>query len=682
MMIKKINIKNKKNMYTLIAIGVVIILLGSVLLYSLISILEVEEKIEDLEPTVPITRLITKTYAELEEEGLLEYIDIVDDSISPLAPQAIFFEVKRIRHRGFYDIITGGRMLAWRQKPQFYYTLTIDDFKTYNSKDIYAPSGYEEVFFTDWDTMFQETRRVQGAMYEEQETSDLTFTIFQRERIGIFGLRTVDREMEQMHLTYCYRTGRWTGDNYFGHPDGYGNYVGEKFEIWFDVSQSSYALDGIPYWTKVNILGLDPLIDYSDRDLDGDGIPVLWEWKWGYDPFTWDDHANLDPDIDGLNNLEEYKMHKYFANPFKPDIYIEADGMKKSGLFGSDFRGTDHIFYDESVYIVTELFSRQGINLYIDNGWPGTPPNAGGELLDHVISVCQDSGIQLRYYEHHFPDERKGIFRYFIVSDGGGHAYPSRLNRVDTMVVGTNLRGVLLHRNAFTPRTRILTFTSLVMHELGHTLGLLPWSFQGVDNYTIFGEARDGNPLNALRARRDYVRVWGGYESSMNYLYAMTADNIDYSDGSNGPPYDQNDWHHIYLPYFKLEADAIEEPRMYYDENFNPLPAVDVMQNFVDSPMDLDIPPISSRGYTFDENLTLAYLDELKELIYVSTPRFDISVYVDENTADKSNRNVRVYAKPDLGPTHYSEWSLIAEGYYYDSELVIAHGIWNPPIEL
>lgn len=55
-------------------------------------------------------------------------------------------------------------------------------------------------------------------------------------------------------------------------------------------------------------------------------------------------------------------------------------------------------------------------------------------------------------------------------------------------------------------------------------------------------------------------------------------------------------------------------------------------------------------------------------------------MYVNEHRSDESERNVRVYAKPDLGPTYYSEWSLIGEGYYHDSELIIAHGLWTGPV--
>ncbi len=658
----KINFKDKK---IIITIAVVLLLIMSAFTYILITSItkKKQESDKDTKSQPQIIQMMTKTYQELSREGLLEKIEIIDDEISPLAPQALFFEVNRIRHRGLNDIIMN-RGTEWKQQPQFYYTLKIDDF-THYSKDVYAPTGYEEILFQGWDTMFEETRRVQSPE-KGQETSDITLTIIERQNTGLFGRKTREIEQEEIQLTYCYRTGRWTGDNYFGHSDGYGHYVGEKFEVWFDIGQTCYARDGIPYWTKVNILGLDPLIDYSGEDLDKDGIPVEWEWKWGYDPFTYDDHEYLDPDIDGLNNLQEYKLRKYFADPLKPDMYVEADGMKKGGFFD-----WDHKIYDETIQIITEQFVQHGINVYVDNGWPGTPNNAGGEMLDHVITIDQDSGMQNRFYKHHFPDDRKGLFRYLIICDGGGHSYPSESNRVDTQIVGTNLRLVLLTRRAFTKRQQILSTTSLVMHELGHSLGLSLWTFEGVDNYTIYPEK--GGILNAIRARNKYAEKWGDYESSMNYLYAGDSEIVGYSDGSNGEPYDQDDWSRLYLPYFKLEADALEDPTLYFDDNFEELPGIEVMIRAQKLPEDLNIPPISSKDMVYDEELTNNYKEDLSEIVQLRNADYDLRIYVD-NTSSK-NHFVKVYAKPDLGQTHYSEWSLVAEGSLKDNELVINHSL-------
>ena len=118
--------------------------------------------------------------------------------------------------------------------------------------------------------------------------------------------------------------------------------LGETFEIWFNIYQIDNDGDFIPYWTEVNVLGTDPTVDDSKLDPDGDGAPTDWEWKWGFDPFTWDDHNNLDPDLDGIDNLEEYQMAKWFADPFIQNIYYEVDYMGKGG-----FNDPPHYFFEE-----------------------------------------------------------------------------------------------------------------------------------------------------------------------------------------------------------------------------------------------------------------------------------------------------------------------------------------------
>ena len=59
------------------------------------------------------------------------------------------------------------------------------------------------------------------------------------------------------------------------------------------------------------------------NDTDGDGAPDWWEIKWGYNPNVWEDHAHLDPDGDGLSNLEECYMDQDGASPFHKDVFLE-----------------------------------------------------------------------------------------------------------------------------------------------------------------------------------------------------------------------------------------------------------------------------------------------------------------------------------------------------------------------
>ena len=470
---------------------------------------------------------------------------VIDDQISPGGDQALLVEINRIRYRGIIDaMLNSGPRVP--NPPSFYYSVTRNG-DTFVSKDVHAAGGASnEQLFTTWDTMCQENR-IQEDIAEEQATVDVSISIWQRIPSGILGHKYNDIKKETINVVYDFRTGRWAGDDYFLDKDGYGHYVGDTFEVWFFVYQTDVDGDRIPYWTEVNVLHTNPLVDDSKNDPDHDGLPTSYEWYWKYDPFSWDDHANLDPDLDGLSNLEEYQMRKFFADPYHQDIYLEVDDMAGEGFFDPP-----HVLYEESAQIMIERFAEHGISLYIDQGWPGhDPPNGGGEILPHYDTISQDSGIMLQFYRHNFADERKGIFRYMIVAHNAGFAIPSELNHYDTLVIDSSPYKLYFKRSAFTPRTQRIVLAAAAMHELGHSLGISPWTFGGNDNITF---------TKGRQQKQEYVKTWGNYHSVMNYYYIWNKKLADYSDGSNGPPYDQNDWESFYLPYFKIDANAVEDP--------------------------------------------------------------------------------------------------------------------------
>jgi hypothetical protein len=643
------NLLQTKNKPFLLTIIVVLILIVSGLTIFVYSSVEKIEEAAVIEAKTPLTPLLTKTHSQLENDGWLETIDIVDDRISPLVSQGIIVQINRIRHRGIIDeLLTFG--LSWRSQPVFYLELVIDE-KDYSSRKMYGhhDPNYEFLFNT-WDTLFEHQNRFQKDVPQEQETSDVTIKVIERVSVGLLGLRSQDIVREEIKLKYCYRTGRWTGDNYFGHNDGYGRYRGETFEVQFEIYQTNYAQDGIPYWAKVNILNLDPYLDYSNKDLDTDGIPTSWEWTWGYDPFTWDDHHNLDPSIDGITNYQKFLIEKYFADPFSQDIYIEADQTERKNIFFKD-----SVLYDESAQAIIERFAQKGINVYIDNGWPGTPINAGGEMLPYMEIIDQDSGVLLHYYNHHFPDERKGIFRYLVIANLAGFAIPNTYNNYDAMTVFSNPRKMMTTASSFTPRTHRIVQGAAIMHELGHTLGITPWTIEGCDNFS-FALGR--------KEKQEYVSTWGNYRSVMNYLHIYDKDLLDYSDGSNGQPYDQNDWEYLYLPFYKIESNVIEDPYL-------ELPGTDRM-------VDLDVLPHTEtlEGWHYDKNLTNNYRSFWDSQCHAVNVHCDYRVYVstDHNTVDHTNqRTVRIYAKPDVEPT-YALWVLIAEATIYDNDILICNG--------
>jgi hypothetical protein len=643
--VSKVQKLNKRNLLIIITVIVAACLvLSSIYVYTTFFAEKKQPKKEIVvTPKIYTTQVMTKTYEELKNEGLLEHMNITDNRISPLENQGLILEVKRIRHRGLLDLMLKPGT-AWRNKPLFYFISNMDGYE-YISKDVSAAGGAEsEILFNTWDTIFQESKIMRDAQ-EEQETSEVTLTIMERKKVGLLGLRTQDIERETIHLIYDYRTGRWTGDDHFKDEDGYGHYVGEYFEVWFDLYQTDLDGDGIPYWVEVNVLHTDPQVDDSHLDPDGDGIPTTWEWRWGYDPHMWDDHVNLDPDIDGLQNIEEYKLAKWFADPFRQDIYVEADGMEKGG-----FLDPPHVFWKESQEIVIERFCQHGINVYIDDGWPGGPVNGGGELVPHYETISQDSGMMLQFYNNHFPDERKGIFRYLLVAHNSGFCHPSKFNRYDTLTIDSSPYKLYLRRGAFTPRTQRIVLASAAMHELGHSMGITPWTIGGCDNIS-FAESKE--------AKQRYLETWGNYRSVMNYYYIFNKKIVDYSDGNNGPPYDQNDWEHLYLPTFEIEANVIEEAGF-------EAPGVD---KIVTEKLEVKL-----AGWDYSENLTKQYIKSIGDWSPIEPIKCDWRVYIKtDKKASPSDRNLRIYARPvykaDAVPyvPTYSEWSLIKEG-YIDSE--------------
>lgn len=559
---------------------------------------------------------------------------ILDNRISPLVNQGLIVEVNRIRNRGLLDVImkVGNN---WRNKPIFYVVTIIDGLKY---------SSYEEngLTFNTWDSIFQDFRIIRD-VEEEQEKSTIKINIIEKEKKGF--LRIKETLKEKINLIYDYRTGRWDGDDFFNDNDGYGHYVGKYYELWFDIYQTDYNHDKIPYWTEVNLLNVSPYEDNSKLDPDNDGIPTAWEWKWGYNPNIWDDHANLDPDIDGLTNIEEYHNAKWFANPFHQDIYIEVDRMEKGGIFDPN-----HVFYKESQEIIIERYCSHGINLYIDDGWPDGPVNGGGELLPYVNKISWDSGSILQFYNHYFSEERKGIFRYMVICHSGGliDAWSGNtiFNKFDTILYANSLKMTYIFERAFTPRTQRLAMASAILHELGHTLGIAPYTIEGNDNISFLIDPKTIGQL--IKKFKNYINEWGNYKSVMNYLYIFNKNLVDYSEGINGYN-DQNDWEKFYLPFFKIENNIICEP------GIQP-PAIDKVVNKNVS--------LVIEGWNYSEDLTKLYIDGNNDFSPVDPIKCNWMIYIKtKNVSYYSDRDVRIYAQP-LVPI--SGWSLIEEGYLKD----------------
>ena len=482
-----------------------------------------------------ISGFSTIYYFYIESENNKVISETVDgqtfnDTISPIGTQqAVTIEIRRIHKKGIENEFkkVGN---AWKKKPIFHFVAIIDGAE-WTGKDI-----------TDWDTGYIGWEAAKFVNDEQGESSIEIQIIETKKRI----IRTIDTAVESFSIEYDFRTGRWSGDDYFNDSDGYGHYNGENYEIWFYIHQLDVDGDDIPFWVENNT---NPYYDDSKSDPDQDGIPTTWEWKWGYDPFTFDNHSILDPDLDGIENIEEYKMEKWCSNPFYKDIFIEVDFMKKKpGILTRD-----HILFKESQWMVVDKFSEHDISLHIDDGWPGGPTNGGGEYLDYYPDrIDPTDGIGSEYYKYHFPEERHGIFRYIFIQSGNiGWNLPQTyqwLSDVISLPFDNEWFLKAFVPPALTPKLQRMALAVVFMHELGHSLGLTQEYSAGIDNASQVGR----NQLPFFKKLAEAIRAnqyWDNYESVMSY-YKFSRYLIDYSDGSHGE-HDSDDWGHIDLTYFE-----------------------------------------------------------------------------------------------------------------------------------
>jgi len=319
-----------------------------------------------------------------------------------------------------------------------------------------------------------------------------------------------------VELTYNIKTGHWTGDDALSDASGYGRLCGcddgtiyqndRDCEIWFNIFQNDYDDDGIPYWTEVNDYATDPEVK-NDGDPDGDTIPVEWEYKWGYNPFSPENHEKLDSDGDSLNNTEEYLTSAWFSDPFRKDVFVEMDKM-------DDGPNGEKVYFPAiAEELITTAFNRQNIVFHLDMGDMG-----GYETypFDAETSYRELRDIYDDYFLHGDQSNwRRGVFHYGIVtySVDGPPGYMFRSNAYQVSSSGMEEKADIARFQ------RDIVYASNYMHELGHTFAFNP----------IPGH-NDGSKYPWQPG------YWTNrpYKSCMNYGWVYQI--VDYSDGSRAEP--------------------------------------------------------------------------------------------------------------------------------------------------
>jgi len=268
-------------------------------------------------------------------------------------------------------------------------------------------------------------------------------------------------------------------------------------------------------------------ITFDGQDTDGDGIPDWWENKWGYRYDLKENHATLDPDMDGLNNREECYTDSYGSNPFYKDIFIEVDWLKDTSNEAST------IISDEYIAQAKDIFKDHQIHLHIDTG----NLDGGEEIpVSSTSSFADLRDLYWRYFLHHDLDNpRKGIFHYMIVMNENPQTYEGFV-----FIGWDHLDGMSLciksMQDHYEKRDRSELIIYGIIHELGHQLGLLIDDFGGIDNIG------SSNPFSM------HFLKFLEYKSVMNYQKYLRI--LSYSDGTNGKN-DFDDWKNLDFSFFK-----------------------------------------------------------------------------------------------------------------------------------
>ena len=261
-------------------------------------------------------------------------------------------------------------------------------------------------------------------------------------------------------------------------------------------------------------------------DTDTDGAPDWWELKYAYDPLSWDDHVNLDPDHDGLTNVEECYTDHWGSHPFQQDIFVEIDWIAPEHPSNPSNKPSH-----EHIGRLISIFENQNITLHVDTGGL-----SGGEEIPYQsnFSFADLRDLYWKYFLHNdVNNPRKGIFHYGLVCDYGPDVnFPFiGWDQFDSFLVSAQW---LQDKFPFYCRQRLIV--GATVHQLGSTLGLLADTHGGNDN---------------LGATIPFTIQWlqyRNYKSCMNYYYKYKL--FSYSDGSHGWG-DYNDWIALDFSFFK-----------------------------------------------------------------------------------------------------------------------------------
>jgi len=133
----------------------------------------------------------------------------------------------------------------------------------------------------------------------------------------------------------------------------------------------------------------------------------------------------------------------------------------------------------------------------------------------------------------------------------------------------------------------------------------------------------------------------------MNYKYVYDHDFLDFSDGDNGAPYDQEDWKHIFVADFQYNNPQVEEI-FFEPPSFDTIVYGETEEGVT--------------GYTYDEKLTEAWKDKMRDYTPVDPIPANWIVFKINSDYKKENpeaKQVKILVQPDLS---FVGWAEYAEG--------------------
>jgi len=267
-------------------------------------------------------------------------------------------------------------------------------------------------------------------------------------------------------------------------------------------------------------------IQLTGEDNDYDDVPDWWEEKWGYMTDDWDDHYHMDPDNDGLNNVEECYTDMYNSNPYQKDIFLEIDWVEKKQPLSQSNKPPNYL-----INKLIDVFKKHDIKLHVDLGNLG-----GGEQIPYIthFTFSDMKDLYWDYFLHNdLNNPRKGIFHYSIICDYGPDLnFPFiGWDHLDSSLISATWL-----KETIPQYTRGKLIVGAIAHQLGSSLGLLADTHGGNDNL----EAINPFSLEWLKYRN--------YKSCMNYYYKYKI--FSFSDGTNGLG-DYDDWSNLDFSFFK-----------------------------------------------------------------------------------------------------------------------------------